>query len=213
VNSFVSSAQTLLNTSILDIKKFINIELAGPAGPTRPFRGESLPSSLHQSSISHLAACSATFLWVVYAGRAHGFGWPCWGRQVYPGELWKSGRWRLPVSGETHTHMHTDIFIHTHMHIYIHSHMHIFIHSHLHIFIHSHMHIDIHSLMHFYIHSHMHIDIHSHTFIYIHIHIHTFTYIYIHSHTYTYDGVAHMFLYKYISTCICSYLHVSDCLF
>ena len=119
--------------------------------------------------------------------------------------------------------------IHTHMHIYIHSHMHIFIHSHLHIFIHSHMHIDIHSLMHFYIHSHMHMDIHSNTFIYIHIHIHTFTYIYIHSHTYTYasiqsvlfffgnfpkkNGVVHMFLYKYICSCICSYLHVSDCLF
>ena len=112
-----------------------------------------------------------------------------------------------------HTHMHTSIYIHTHMHIYIHSHMHIFIHSHLHILIHSHMHIDIHSLMHFYIHSHMHIDIHSHTYIYIHIHIHTYTYIYIHSHTYTYDGVVHMFLYKYICSCICSYLHVSDCLF
>ena len=138
VNSFVSSAQTLLNTSILDIKKFINIELAGPAGPTRPFRGESLPSSLHQSSISHLAACSATFLWVVYAGRAHGFGWPCWGRQVYPGELWKSGRWRLPVSGETHAHTYT--YAHWHFYTYTYAHLHTFTYAHLHTFTSAHLH-------------------------------------------------------------------------
>ena len=150
MNSFVSSAQTLLNTSILDIKKFINIELAGPAGPTRPFRGESLPSSLHQSSISHLAACSATFLWVVYAGRAHGFGWPCWGRQVYPGELWKSGRWRLPVSGETHAHTYT--YAHWHFYTYTYAHVHTYTYAHLHTLTYAHL----------------------HTFTYAHLH--TFTY-------------------------------------
>jgi hypothetical protein len=83
---------------------------------------------------------------------------------------------------------------------------------------------------HMHIHSHMH-----HTLSYIHIcttHIYTFIYIYIHSHTYTYDpiqsvlvffgalfflGVVHMLLYVYISSficsCICLYVHVSECMF
>ena len=45
VNSFVSSAETLMNSTIKEIKTFVNIELAGPNGPTKPYRGQSLHSS------------------------------------------------------------------------------------------------------------------------------------------------------------------------
>ena len=40
VDSFTSSADTLMNSAVKELKIFINNEIAGPGGPTKAFRGE-----------------------------------------------------------------------------------------------------------------------------------------------------------------------------
>ena len=39
VESFVSSADTLLNGLMKALKIFVNTEISGPLGPSKPFRG------------------------------------------------------------------------------------------------------------------------------------------------------------------------------
>ena len=44
VDSFTSSVDTLVNTAVKELKTFVNAEIFGPNGPTKPFRGEYPPT-------------------------------------------------------------------------------------------------------------------------------------------------------------------------
>ena len=43
VESFTGASETLMNKCVKEIKYFVNIELAGQAGPAKPYRGQLPP--------------------------------------------------------------------------------------------------------------------------------------------------------------------------
>ena len=43
VDSFTGASETLVNKMVKEIKYFVNVELAGQAGPAKPYRGQLPP--------------------------------------------------------------------------------------------------------------------------------------------------------------------------